>query len=441
MGANVIYSAPTFCRLDDNFMKIHENPLTGVKTLCSTEQKTYYRAGQSMAMTPALIKQLEIGHEQIEHTTRGKPLFNNCKHIRTRGINIPFMFSVCYSGTTHSTFDYRRYTFPAGYTLNSLGVYSEVPWGAVEDMRRRAWWEMQPRFETEVQLLNFIYELKDFKQIARHFMRFESSKLGVQLHQFWKKLRRVSSHTSKTKLAGKTLSGLTRTAAEARLVNEFAIKPLISDISAMFTTIASVLERLQQEFAGKGVLHSFRHYTEDIHNTKVGSYGTRYYSPRYLGVEDAARFTATMQYSYRYKLRKGWDLMKAALGLEFTAEVLWNMIPFSFLVDYVYKIGDALHRMRLDPNVDMRLLQYCESILHTTKAGYLIDRAHPTLKAFYSPYEESEEDTTPILVSGYERKAYRRRVVSPNVGTATPLAKMPSSGQLWNFAALVRCFF
>lgn len=428
-----------WCYLNAGATWVH--PLTRERGICPPDPiLPYYMAGRASAATLSSAP-YDAGYEKFFSSSRPAPLFNTCEHEIVQGFNYPYLSSVISKGTC-SNFRYRRYSVPTAYRyLNSCPVNTTVPWSAFESAQRRAWWSMQPRFETDVQLLNFIYELKDFRMLAKTLLNFRVSEIGAKLHQLKRNLTSLRrSEFNPVKLGYETLADITKVSAEARLVNEFAIKPMISDLTSMFTLLASTIDLAQSTFADRGKLSQLSHYTEEGNSFSNGSYGTGYYTPYYFGTHGKTIFTATMQYKYKYKMRTGWEKWKAGMGLEPTPEVIWNMIPFSFLVDYIYQIGNALRNMRLDPNVSMRLLQYCESILQYTSAGAHINTTAPALRVFFSP-------SNPMMgrglvpISGYSRSLYRRRIGTPNKGAALPRMKTPSEGQLYNLAALIRCFF
>lgn len=377
-----------------------------------------------------------MGVQEFESTTRRKPLFNSCYNRKVQGINIAHM--VVYPKTVPTSCGYRDYHRVSTLAYH-VPVVQNVSWSTFDDASRRAWWSMQPRFEGEIQILNFIYEMKDFKTIAKYLLKFELSKVGSKMVALRNQLRRLSKQTNARLAAGETLSAITRTTAEARLVYSFAIMPMINDITAILKQLATTVELAQNMFADRGEVSNLSHYTEEINLFSNGNYGTsdntRYY---FYGDRSDAVFTATMQYAYRYKMRQGWDLFKRGWGLEVNAEVLWNALPFTFLVDYFYKVGQAIHTMRTDPNVFLRLSQYCESILVSSMSGISIKDA--ALAYLYAPYA-SKSTGGHTGVSGIRGTLYRRRVGNPNKGMATPRATGATNGQLWNLAALARCLF
>jgi hypothetical protein len=405
--------------------------------------KSWYADGYTKAATVSSISTLK-GAERIQSTTRPKPLFNSCDHTQGRAHNFAYaavIWKANYVNPTRFGAWYTRYMRKAGTFSSVLLPMPQDTWDAYDDARRRAWWEMQPRFETEIQLLNFIYELKDFKHLCKALWNIRVAEIGGRLRAFWKQLQksRISDNSPPLQKGIQTLSDLTQVAATERLVEQFAIRPLISDLTAIFTTLAVTIERAQANFANRGNLSQLSHYSENGQTTQTGSYGTLASAPFFDGMYTASTFTATMQYRYKYDLRRGWDLLSHGLGLDFNAEVLWNMIPFSFLVDYIYKVGHALHAVRLDPNTDVQMLQYSESILNSTSSGIMADLSVDALLGLHCPCSRTIGVMVPL--TGYTATHYVRRLVNPHKAMYTPCTKPASKGQLWNLAALIRCFF
>lgn len=402
--------------------------------------KKWYLYGKSKA-TVTVSMPVWQGSEMIQGTTKPKPHFNAVEHQKSVCFNYARAALVGSQTGTMYHVRYRRFAVPNGITIP--GERNPVSWSAFDGAQRRAWWSMQPRFESEIQMLNFIYELKDFKRLAKFLVNFKIMEMGKTLKRMRRKLRAYWAETRQQSVAqnaGITLAEITRAAAEARLVESFAIRPLINDLSAIFTTLAQTVESAQQQFADRGNLHQLSHYSEIGEDTRTLTSGSNNSCMIKTGSQQASLFTATMQYSYRYKMRKGWDLFMRGYGLEFDAEVLWNALPFTFLVDYVYQIGRAIHFMKSDPNVFLKLHQYCESILMLDTNGIFFDTTDSKSLNLYVPCSKSAIGSL-VPLCGYKRERYRRRVCSPNKGVALPRIKGPSKGQIWNVVALVRCLF
>jgi len=398
----------------------------------------YFQWKRPLAATHAGFPDNGSGIETFESTTRPSPEFNECKHLKKFGYNYPYLWII--EGSTSSYFYNGWYWRKqmAG-SRNTAANFSPLPWYTCDGAQRRAWWEMQPRYESEIQFLNFLYELKDFKRMAKSLMSFEFSKIGSKMRDLRRRLVKLSNETKLLVQAGGTLRDITKTAAEAQLVNSFAIKPLISDVAAILHTLALTVETAQSQFAARGAINQMSHYTETINESKTGSYGTANSAMYFTGTRDVTTFTACMQYRYKYKMRHGWELIKRGMGLEFNAEVLWNAIPWSFLVDYFYKVGHAIHTMSTDPNVTLSMSQYSESMLTRRDSGIMWDKTVPKGLYIYAPYSNGVGGMVPL--AGYAGSHYERRVTMPNKGVALPKFAHLSTGQKWNMAALIRAFF
>lgn len=288
---------------------------------------------------------------------------------------------------------------------------------------------MQPRFEGEISMLNFIYELKDFRDIAKYALKLRS---GFVWDNFLESLRKSLPECA---------AQPTKTAAQLHLVNEFAVKPLIADVLAIDQMLLHTVDYAQSLFAESGSKYQKKHYSEVIDQAGSWTDGENYDTNlkfMKFGNVTVDRFTATLRYQYKYNVRPSWEAFVRYWGLRPTAEVVWNAIPFSFIADYFIKIGNSLSAMELDPNVLLTRYQYCESVKRSLNAG-AVGRVHPDVKVlFIDDVETTDYEDKPI--SGYFGSVYSRTVCQPNRGLYLPRIQWPSSKQALNMAALARCF-
>lgn len=315
-----------------------------------------------------------------------------------------------------------RYSDMAGIPTEYDG-YIVVP----SDFSARAWATLQPRFEGEISMLNFLYELKDLKPLIKYVSRFNFSRLTRDMR---KVLQSVRTDPSKP-------------IAEAHLANEFAIKPMLSDIGAIIAQIHAKVADAQNTFGEVGSTFQKRHYSENHVLQSDGEYNAGGYDSWSTHVwrvprRRTLRYTATLRYKYKYTQRPAWEAFTRYWGLDLNAEALWNAIPFSFLIDYFIKIGDSLHAAARDPNVSLTEYEYSESSLIQSYSGILV---RPAAKVPYIFVNNQRFDSGEVLLSGYTGEKFRRVVTEPNKGIALPrLANKLSVGQLQNMAALTRCF-
>jgi hypothetical protein len=295
---------------------------------------------------------------------------------------------------------------------------------------------MQPRFEGEISMLNFLFELKDFKDLAKFVLRPRTSYNKIR------KFLRASRRGARPKDSmGRALDESSRGAAGGYLTWQLAIKPLLSDLAAIHANLATLVREAQEEFNARGSEDQTSHYTEvlglDDSGLTLGT-GSESYAQA-SGKYHKTLFTATMHYNYAYEMRGTVDAFVKYWGLKPTAEAFWNAIPFSFIVDYFIRIGDSLHAMEIDKNVDLRMNDYAESLLSEVAIGEYFVPA-PEHSNFYVINGEFKTAITyPLIYKGTLGSLYERRICEPNYGPALPRLKLPSGRQSTIMAAIVRC--
>lgn len=409
------------------------------------DQRIVRRYNDGMAQrTSSLVVPNTAGMESFDSTENPRPQFNSCVHLKTEFQSRPFAYMMeNYRSPSNKYYaPYQRFGTYGGQVAKLASVGS---FGDYVDASRRAWWSMKPRFEGEVSMLNFIFELKDFRDIAKALIKTRSpALLAKKMRSFKSQLRRIDKKfiskdvpiSIMTKNAMTTGFSAAKVAAHARLVNEFAIKPLISDVGRILAQAGQIVSEAQSQFQDHGNELNTSHYSEEnilLDSLTDGTKNGYYFS---FGSHEKQRFTATHNYTYKYKMRSESDAFKRFWGLQMNAEVIWNAIPFSFLVDYFAKVGQSIHFMTGDPNVSLLSSQYCESILTSYTSGYTASgdsRANLTIDGLY-PIVRGD------LYTGHAGSSYQRRIVPPNKGSALPKLKLPNGAQGKNMAALALCF-
>lgn len=370
--------------------------------------------------------------------------FNSCWHFKNRLVYLPFAhFTRAANGTLVAIYKcYARDLPLGGYQPNTSLGYAGFE--MYDDASRRAWWSMKPRFEGEISMLNFLFELKDFKNIAKAITKLRNPQEIVDRLKSLKRSfsRAPSKLYGATKTTGEVLNTAQNlaqttavTAAELRLINEFAIKPLMSDWTSILGQAGEIVRDVQSDFKLRGLEPQVSHYSEEqiLQNTLVPRSANAYFGSD--GTFWKQKFTATHQYKYNYLMRDRSDAFMRYWGLNLTPEAIWNALPFSFLLDYFWAVGDALHFMNSDPNVSLLSKQYCESILQYYSSGYSCSGDQRAIMLV-----DGQLASKGTVITGYTSSLYQRRVCLPNKGMATPKFKLPSGKQGWNMAALATCF-
>jgi hypothetical protein len=242
-----------------------------------------------------------------------------------------------------------------------------------------AWDAMLPYVKPRILSLSELYQLRDIKPgVSRTIQRLSSFQKA--LRPIEKTVERLGPLKRVMRVARKIPAIL----GDIYLQYKFNVQPTISDIAAVHTALSSVHQEVEKLLAGqrkqrrqhisyslKGVYRdsfetrtppiltaSFttyqiyaktygmlnRHYTLPFSSDKV------YRDVRY----PVARFTATMEYHYEYS-----ELQKKNLELKALLDALgvgsnplkdiWEVIPWSFVVDWVVGVSQWLDQFRTTP--------------------------------------------------------------------------------------------
>lgn len=363
------------------------------------------------------------GMEKIEYDRGGHTRFNNCNHVCSKEMSRTFFFAWMTSppaGYSRLAW-YQRYIAP----LTSVTLYDNHH--LTDDVmlaRNRAWWNMQPRFEGEVDMLNFLFEMKDFKVCAKHLFRPDMSDLRQMMRK--RRFPKVNDPTLPV--------------AEATLLWNFALRPLMRDLTEIIAQAQLCALDAQTQFQGRGLEYQKSHYSEELAREEVLSTPNAKYWYWRNGKVHKTKFTATMEYKYRYTPRDAYATFIRFWGLNPDFEAIWNGLPFSFVFDYMCAIGKSIHAMETDKNVTLSYRQYCESLVTTLDSGVFIV-PDPRIGGLIVGGQWIDTPQDYILVNGLSSKIYHRYNATPSRGPALPKLRQPSGTQIANLVALARCLF
>lgn len=188
----------------------------------------------------------------------------------------------------------------------------------------------------------------------------------LELRPIFKKLGEIPNHIRQGSLSkavsGKRISRLTpariaKSGAKGFLAAEFQWLPFISDIAAFTGTIDAVTKRLNYLRKTKGKEATVRFSSEDCYSRPLGDI---------LVINDGRNSTETIRLDrYQCDFVSTWKLFQdleglddawaelratfAYLGVNNPAKIIWNAIPFSFLVDWVTPVSKWLERAAVQP--------------------------------------------------------------------------------------------
>lgn len=298
---------------------------------------------------------------------------------------------------------------------------------------------MLPSAYNGFSLLNFLLELKDFRRLFSAIMRKKGvvkTLIGLDGNRSWRELL--------------SRSEFKRSVASMHLNYQFALKPLVSDITKLYKTLRGI-EGVLQRLKAQQHLPQTRHFrqilvdeeselgwsnmstpqTSDradfITYNPSGTIRQRFrYRYRYL---ERPVYRATMRYKYalpalsdvEYKVKGYLD----ALGVRMDPSIIWNAIPFSFLVDWVVDVGGFLRSFstnNIQPTVHIE--DFCSSV------------KFELVSETYRQFGFSSVFNTPELILVERKKSYERRVGIPNLAASLSLSGLTRDQVLLSWSLL-----
>lgn len=408
------------------------NPVTSFRRKDTGKWQTATYNGAYFPITRRIGKQSSIKYE----TGRGG-VFRPCTHDTTEYRPVPVVDRVylwnssSFGGSNaqapgvqvggYPPYAHQRYYANFLTGVSSVSTPTDaIPWNALSDVALAS---MLPSFGGQNSLVNFILELKDFRRL----MAALSSRANPALF----KLQALLGSNSRSDKPLKRLS-------KGFLQYQFGWKPLMSDLTSMWTTLSRFNERFER-LKAEANTDMQAHYSGQVVGTAVSETtsfdsGEQFppgYSTEYSGFtirsrvtlekSDGVEYHATLRYRYPLpaELTEASGKVKAfldALGVAKDPAILWNAIPFSFLVDWVVNVGGWLSRLRIDNiRFQTEIREFCHSAVFTRNIRYDI-RVRDGLSTSNNThvYLPSEWITTDIC----KRRRYVRRVGYPQFGTA-----------------------
>jgi hypothetical protein len=178
-----------------------------------------------------------------------------------------------------------------------------------------------------------------------------------------------------------------RSAGSEYLNVEFGWKPLVNDITKFLSAVdrASTLMKQYERDAGRVVRRNFRFPIQRTRTETVGALSSLFLEPDASALYDSSNrgnlitIKETMvdrwfSGAFTYYLPSGYDsrngmdraalLAQEILGLDLTPEVLWNVAPWSWAVDWFTNTGDVVSNIS-DFGTDGLVLRYGYLMEHT----------------------------------------------------------------------------
>lgn len=353
-------------------------------------------------------------NEQINYTQFPRPSDNSCLHRKTTR-NRPRTGIITYAGGVSDMVNYyeEHYDNPAHWWISfypsawgqdahsNSDLFSGDPLTLVnlQDKVDASMAYMLPGIRPNISLLNSIYELKDFKSFPKLLKR--ANDFIARLPAF------LNGRTTKA-YRRKTLRQLTRLGAEGFLSYEFAIAPLLRDITAIrniLTTTREKLKKLVENNNKPQIAHyvskTARSTIVDTSPFTVSNHFNGGIFKRTIECPDGIVFRAAMAYSYR--ITSSGNLYERALldnlGININPSIIWNAVPWSFVIDWVANVGSWLDQFT---RKNLRIV----TAIHRYNCSVKV-RGKCTLETMYSvdgPGPQVYNATQTVESTGYHRQ-------------------------------------
>jgi hypothetical protein len=282
----------------------------------------------------------------------------------------------------------------------------------LDSLNQRALNNMMPGIKAELSLINSIIELKDFRSLGKSIRGSLDAALSV--------LKKVKGAAS-----GGTLRKILQSTADGYLQLQFNILPLLKDISAVMHVMSSVDEQIVRlvNGVGKRQTRHFRYVWAEQQMETTQSRGPYFLGPgpNYPGETGAFKWTTraiaqptlfNAEIQFNYSLT-GWEIAHArllgfldALGVNVNPAIIWNAIPWTFVLDWVVGVSSLLNTMKT-PNINptVNITNYCWSVRRQRDLYTQFD---------YWGYHSPGVGQYPVILPTVHEEAYRRQVGLPS---------------------------
>jgi hypothetical protein len=284
----------------------------------------------------------------------------------------------------------------------------------LDQLNRWALRSMYPAVKENLSLLNSLFELKDFKTFPKFLKDLVTRKLFITSGQ-------------------STLRGIVRGAADVHLQTKFNILPLIDDVLGIRRALAETERRVNDLLSRAGktqTSHYMRRLDENGDtredsqtfwafppNNGVNNPYTFGRSTRYVTNQPTV-FHAEMQYNYIYTAYQTEHAqllgLLDSLGVNLNPQIIWNAIPWSFVVDWLANVGSFLSQLKsrnLEPQIN--ILRYLWSVRRSRRVSFTVQyfdggTIHdPTYSSWRPPV------SAPVITE----TAYRRHCEMPTLSS------------------------
>jgi hypothetical protein len=276
-----------------------------------------------------------------------------------------------------------------------------------------------PSFNEGNSLINFVLELKDFRRIFHHWEKKQS---------VWENTKRTLLHVNKDKRARENVS-------DALLAYSFGWAPFVGDLIAFYKGLQKFAGRIRwlRRNAGKPLTNRLQWKIRESSSTTLKSSGGMNlgftgngsieswpgYSYKVLDSDAISEYYhATLLYRYSVPKMSDVELKIRAfldmIGVRLDAGIIWNALPWTFVVDWVWDVGSYLRSFSVD---NLGLTTEVLDFSHSVKS--IITRKRSLVCYKDSDIMKTPLFGTPIDVMSVTNTRYERARSNPDLHAIT----------------------
>jgi len=294
---------------------------------------------------------------------------------------------------------------PGFRELNEEGGFIPAP-ADCDQMQQHALNSMMPSIRRELSALNSLYELKDLPSIAETVKEIVKARRalselasivmpaqGIRKYlkngEWWAQLKnRFRSHGSSTKSLGQIVRGL----ASSHLQASFNILPMMADIDGVCRAVTSFETRMRRIVA-RSLRKQYKHFTVVFDESPSVEETVRVYNqinslvdPPDMGDYYVNRFVRScpsvfhveMQYNFHFTALQASHArlltLLDALGVKLDFSIIWNALPWSFVVDWFADLSQFFSQFSIDNmKPTLNVCKYCWSVKRKREIHFRIE--------------------------------------------------------------------
>jgi hypothetical protein len=329
-------------------------------------------------------------YELLDSDSKGSSkLWKNCQHYKSAKLTTPTMtdvpvhvykdavlsgravFKSVYAFASSQFGDLGRLNYGLPDLVNESGGSWSIPEPpGLEALVQRGLNSTLPYIKAELSIVNSLIELKDFKSLP------ESALRVIRLLE--QKIFSLGGVVNTGYYVARTLRDFiysaVQTGSDAYLQAQFNIIPLLSDIRGIRTALSRLEKRINDLIAQQGrpqrkhfsfTFWEFRDMPDFTAPTSLDTFPF----PFVEGQVVMDRYTTTSPTTFHFEIEYNYNFTQYqeehalllglldSLGVNLNPQIIWNAIPWSFVVDWVAKVGNYLNQFQvrnMEPVINIR---------------------------------------------------------------------------------------